>query len=49
MIGISADFDPVHKGHEELIKQGKKIANEKETELWQQLRKQQHVKRKENV
>lgn len=33
MIGISADFDPVHKGHEELIKQGKKIANEKNTEL----------------
>lgn len=33
MIGISADFDPVHKGHEELIKQGKKIANEKDTEL----------------
>lgn len=33
MIGISADFDPVHKGHEELIKQGKKIANEKGIEL----------------
>ena len=33
MIGISADFDPVHKGHEELIKQGKKIADEKGIEL----------------
>ncbi len=33
MIGISADFDPVHKGHEELIKQGKKIAKEKGIEL----------------
>ena len=29
MIAISADFDPVHKGHEELIKQAKKIADEK--------------------
>lgn len=33
MIGIIADFDPVHKGHEKLIKESKKIANEKETEL----------------
>lgn len=33
MIGISADFDPVHKGHEKLIKEGKKIATSKETEL----------------
>ena len=33
MIGIIADFDPVHKGHEELIKQAKKIAEEKDTEL----------------
>ncbi|WP_409197978.1 cytidyltransferase [Methanobrevibacter acididurans] len=27
MIGISADFDPVHLGHEQLIQSGKKIAN----------------------
>ena len=27
MIGISADFDPVHKGHEELIRQARKIAD----------------------
>ena len=33
MIAISADFDPVHKGHEELIKRGKEIAEEKNTEL----------------
>lgn len=26
LIGISADFDPVHKGHEELIKQARKLA-----------------------
>ncbi len=26
MIGIIADFDPVHKGHEELIKQAKRGA-----------------------
>ena len=31
MIAISADFDPVHKGHEELIRQAKKIADEKGT------------------
>lgn len=28
MIGISADFDPVHKGHEKLIKEAGKIADE---------------------
>ena len=33
MIAISADFDPVHKGHEELIKQAKKIADEKGIEV----------------
>lgn len=33
MIAISADFDPVHKGHEELIKKGKELAEEKNTEL----------------
>lgn len=33
MIGISADFDPVHIGHEQLIKEGKKLAIEKDTEL----------------
>lgn len=26
LIGISADFDPVHKGHEKLIKEARKIA-----------------------
>ena len=26
LIGISADFDPVHKGHEKLIKEALKIA-----------------------
>lgn len=29
MIGISADFDPVHKGHEKLIKEARKFADEK--------------------
>ena len=29
LIGISADFDPVHKGHEYLIKQACKLAEEK--------------------
>ena len=29
MIGISADFDPVHKGHEKLIKEAGKIADKK--------------------
>jgi len=33
MIGISADFDPVHKGHEKLIKEAKKIANEKDSQV----------------
>jgi predicted nucleotidyltransferase len=28
MIGISADFDPVHKGHEKLIAKAKEIGNE---------------------
>ncbi|MDR1722116.1 MAG: cytidyltransferase [Methanobrevibacter sp.] len=28
MIGISADFDPVHKGHEKLIAKGREIADE---------------------
>ena len=28
MIGISADFDPVHKGHEKLINEARKIADE---------------------
>lgn len=27
LIGISADFDPVHKGHEKLIKEARKIAD----------------------
>ena len=26
MIGISADFDPVHKGHERLISEARKLA-----------------------
>lgn len=29
MIAISADFDPVHKGHEELIRKAREIADEK--------------------
>ena len=33
MIAIIADFDPVHKGHEELIKKGKEIAEEKNSKL----------------
>ena len=33
MIAISADFDPVHKGHEELIRQARKIADEKGIEV----------------
>lgn len=28
LIGISADFDPVHKGHEQLIKEARKLADE---------------------
>ncbi|SFL47855.1 cytidyltransferase-like domain-containing protein [Methanobrevibacter olleyae] len=33
MISISADFDPVHKGHEELIKKAKEIADKKGSEV----------------
>ncbi len=33
MIGISADFDPVHNGHAELIKKGKEIADEQNSQL----------------
>ena len=33
MIAISADFDPVHKGHEELIKKAREIADEKGIEV----------------
>ena len=33
MIAISADFDPVHKGHENLIKEARKIADEKDIEV----------------
>ncbi len=33
MIAITADFDPVHKGHEKLIKEGKKLADEKSSSL----------------
>ena len=33
MIAISADFDPVHKGHKELIKKAREIADEKGIEV----------------
>lgn len=33
MIAISADFDPVHIGHEKLIEEGRKLADEKGSEL----------------
>ena len=33
MIGISADFDPVHKGHEELIRQARKIADSQDKKV----------------
>lgn len=33
LIAISADFDPVHIGHEKLIKEARKIADEKSKEL----------------
>ena len=33
LIGISADFDPVHKGHEKLIKEARKIANREDKKL----------------
>jgi hypothetical protein len=33
LIAISADFDPIHIGHEKLIEAGREIADEKNTEL----------------
>ena len=33
LIGISADFDPVHKGHEHLIKEARKIADRENKKL----------------
>ena len=33
MIAISADFDPVHKGHEQLIRKAREIADEKDIEV----------------
>lgn len=33
LIGISADFDPVHKGHEKLISEARKIADRKGKEV----------------
>lgn len=33
LIGISADFDPVHKGHEELIRQAKKLADSEDKKV----------------
>jgi cytidyltransferase-like protein len=33
VIGISADFDPLHKGHVKLIEKGKEIAKEKGSEV----------------
>lgn len=33
LIAISADFDPVHKGHEKLIKEARKIANRENKKL----------------
>lgn len=33
LIGISADFDPVHKGHEKLIKEAKKLSNKENKKL----------------
>ena len=33
LIGISADFDPVHKGHERLIREARKIADEKDKKV----------------
>ena len=33
LIGISADFDPVHKGHEKLIKEALKLADSKDKKL----------------
>lgn len=33
LIGISADFDPVHKGHEKLIKEARKLADKEDKKL----------------
>ena len=33
LIGISADFDPVHKGHEKLIKEARKIADKQDKKV----------------
>ena len=33
LIGISADFDPVHKGHEKLIKEARKIADKENKQV----------------
>lgn len=33
LIAISADFDPIHKGHEKLIKEAKKLANKNDKQL----------------
>ena len=33
LIGISADFDPVHKGHEKLIKEARKIADKDDKQV----------------
>ncbi|MBR6993997.1 MAG: cytidyltransferase [Methanobrevibacter sp.] len=33
LIGISADFDPVHKGHEKLIKEAMKIADKEDKKV----------------
>ena len=33
MIGISADFDPLHKGHEKLIKEALKIADKQDKQV----------------
>ncbi|MEG3224108.1 MAG: cytidyltransferase [Methanobacteriales archaeon Met13] len=33
MIGISADFDPVHQGHVKLIQKAREVADEKDTEV----------------
>ncbi|WP_407415107.1 adenylyltransferase/cytidyltransferase family protein [Methanobrevibacter sp.] len=33
LIGISADFDPVHKGHEKLIKEARKLADSEDKQV----------------
>ena len=33
MIGISADFDPVHKGHEKLISEARKLADREDKKV----------------